>query len=58
VVSVAFLAQVDSAALHPVAKDDAEEVGWFPLDELPPLAFDHAMILARVRMRLADRRAD
>src|SRR5262249_45688691 len=31
VVSVAFLAQVDSAALRPVANDDAEEVGWFPL---------------------------
>jgi 8-oxo-dGTP diphosphatase len=58
VVSVAFLAQVDSASLRAVAKDDAEEVGWFPLDELPPLAFDHAMILARVRTRLADRKAD
>jgi ADP-ribose pyrophosphatase YjhB (NUDIX family) len=23
-----------------VAGDDADDVGWFPLDELPPLAFD------------------
>ena len=52
-VTVAHLARVDPAALKPVAADDAEEVGWFPLNDLPALAFDHAMILARVR--LADR---
>jgi 8-oxo-dGTP diphosphatase len=55
-VSVAHLAQVDPDAVKPVAADDASEVGWFPLDELPPLAFDHAMLLARVRARLEDRR--
>ena len=52
---MAYLAQVDSAVLKPVAADDAEEVGWWALDELPPLAFDHAMLLGRVRARLADR---
>jgi 8-oxo-dGTP diphosphatase len=57
-VSVAYLAQVDPNAIKPVAADDAEEVGWWPLDELPPLAFDHAMILGRVRVRLADRKPD
>ncbi len=54
-VSVAYLAQVDPGALKPVAADDADEVGWFALDALPSLAFDHAMLLARVRTRLADR---
>ena len=54
-VSVVYLAQVEPAQLKPVAADDAEAVGWFPLDELPALAFDHAMILARARTRLADR---
>ena len=54
-VSVAYLAQVDPNAIKPVAADDAEEVGWWPLDELPPLAFDHAMILGRARARLTDR---
>src|SRR5215467_14285394 len=48
-VTVAYLAQVDPAALAPVAADDAEEVGWFPLDALPKLAFDHEMLLGRVR---------
>lgn len=56
-VSVAYLAQVDPNALKPVAADDADEVGWFPLDALPPLAFDHAMLLARARARLEDRKA-
>jgi 8-oxo-dGTP diphosphatase len=54
-VSVAHLAQVDADAVKPVAADDAAEVAWFPLDELPPLAFDHAMLLARAQARLADR---
>jgi 8-oxo-dGTP diphosphatase len=58
VVSVAYLAQVDPAALKPVAADDADEVGWFLLDELPPLGFDHGMLLARARVRLADRKPD
>jgi 8-oxo-dGTP diphosphatase len=55
-VSVAHLAQVDPDAVRPVAADDASEVGWFPFDELPPLAFDHAMLLARARARLEDRK--
>jgi 8-oxo-dGTP diphosphatase len=56
-VSVAYLAQVDPGVLKPVAADDADEVGWFPLTALPPLAFDHAMLLNRVRARLTDREA-
>jgi hypothetical protein len=29
-----------------VAGDDATETRWFSLDKLPPLAFDHAVIMA------------
>jgi 8-oxo-dGTP diphosphatase len=54
-VSVVFLARVSADQLAPAAGDDAAEVGWFPLAEPPPLAFDHVDILARVRYRLADR---
>ena len=53
-VTVAYLARVEADQLQPVAADDAEEVGWFPLDDLPPLAFDHAMILDRARAQILD----
>jgi 8-oxo-dGTP diphosphatase len=35
------------------AASDASEVRWFKLKELPPLAFDHACILAVATKRLA-----
>jgi 8-oxo-dGTP diphosphatase len=54
-VSVVYLARVKADELKPVAADDADEVAWFPLDDLPALAFDHAMILARARARILDR---
>ena len=41
--SVTFIASATGA---PVASDDAADVGIFSLDELPPLAFDHAQILS------------
>ena len=50
-----YLALVSPDQLNATAGDDAAEVGWFPLAEPPPLAFDHADILTRVRHRLADR---
>ena len=43
-VSVAYLSLVD----HPIevqGLDDAANADWFPIDELPPLAFDHADIM-------------
>ena len=48
-VSVVYLIRVDPKKIKPKAGDDAKEVKWFPLDRLPPLAFDHAMILERAR---------
>lgn len=44
VISVAFLAQVPSDQT-PSAEDDAQDVGWFDLKNLPPLAFDHQQIV-------------
>ena len=55
-VSVVYLARVDVEQLKVTAGDDAADAKWHPLDKLPKLAFDHAMILDRAKTRLADRR--
>ena len=44
-VSVAYLATVD-ATIQATAADDAKEVKWFNINELPSLAFDHEIIIA------------
>jgi 8-oxo-dGTP diphosphatase len=54
-ISVAFLALMDwqeGASWQLQAGSDAAKVGWFDLDELPVLAFDHEEILAYARRRL------
>jgi 8-oxo-dGTP diphosphatase len=55
IIAVAYLARVDAAKVKPLAADDAADVGWHRLDRLPPLAFDHAQILACARKRLRAR---
>lgn len=35
------------------AGDDAAEAGWFPLADLPPMAFDHGTIVNDIKHRLA-----
>ncbi|HNS52856.1 MAG TPA: NUDIX hydrolase [Anaerolineae bacterium] len=48
-ISVTYLAVLDEEeyrSLHPKAGDDAACAGWFDLSSPPPLAFDHADILA------------
>lgn len=53
VISVAYLAVLpndhDNEA---VAASDAAEVGWFAINALPELAFDHAEIIALAHQRL------
>jgi 8-oxo-dGTP diphosphatase len=44
-ISVAHTAVVEVKDHAPVAASDAKSVRWFPVQELPPLAFDHQEIL-------------
>lgn len=46
--SIAYLALIDAAVLTP----EATTARWFPVDELPPVAFDHAQIIADGTERL------
>ena len=51
-ISVAYLARLGETTARgwrPRAGTDAAAVAWFDLDALPPLAFDHAQILAHAR---------
>lgn len=52
VVSVAYFALAPAARLAVQAGDDAAATGWFRLDALPELAFDHAEIIAAAHRRL------
>lgn len=56
VITVVYLAVVDPTKLEPRADDDAAEVGWFSLEGLPELAFDHAKILEMAKERLGTNR--
>ena len=46
-ISAVYLATGDISAFRPQAADDAADVEWFPLNDLPPLAFDHDEIIRK-----------
>ncbi|MEI7475220.1 MAG: NUDIX hydrolase [bacterium] len=44
-VSVVYYSICDGSILNPIASDDAKNLDWYNLSDLPDLAFDHDMIL-------------
>lgn len=52
VVTVAYFALVSTDAVRPHAGHDASDARWWPVYDLPPLAFDHADILSYALQRL------
>jgi 8-oxo-dGTP diphosphatase len=52
VITVAYFALVSADKIKPQAADDADEVEWFSVYKLPPLAFDHTEILHYALTRL------
>ena len=52
VISIAYFALVDSSKLKAKADSDAENAQWFKIHEIPDLAFDHTIIVAKAVKRL------
>jgi 8-oxo-dGTP diphosphatase len=52
VITVAYFALISSGRLSLVAGADAAEAGWFSVDDVPRLAFDHKRILDYALERL------
>ena len=52
VITVVYFALLDADRLQVKAADDAVDVGWFSVYNLPPLAFDHEKILQYTLSRL------
>lgn len=52
VITVAYYTVLDSP-VRVEGGDDARRAQWFPLSQLPPLAFDHAEILEKAKALLA-----
>lgn len=52
VITVVYFALLDGEQLRIKAADDAADVGWFSVYDLPPLAFDHGDILDYTLNRL------
>jgi 8-oxo-dGTP diphosphatase len=55
VITVAYFALIASDKLSLIAGADAAEAGWFPVHDLPPLAFDHQHILGYALERLRNK---
>lgn len=55
VISIAFFALVAQNKFHIVGGDDAANARWFPVDELPKLAFDHDKIIGKAKEELGRR---
>lgn len=52
VLSVSFLALVRKSDYNVIAGDDAAKAGWFNIENLPGLAFDHREIIGTAKERL------
>ncbi len=55
VITIAYFALLASEKINLQAMTDAKDVGWFNINELPDLAFDHSEILTYAKKRLENK---
>ncbi|MDA3892408.1 MAG: NUDIX hydrolase [Salinivirgaceae bacterium] len=46
-VSIVFIAEIEAELIELKAGDDAKDAEWFNINNLPPLAFDHELIIEK-----------
>ncbi|NMC98285.1 MAG: NUDIX hydrolase [Bacteroidales bacterium] len=51
-IGIAYIAAFNGN-INPKAGDDAAEIQWFPVNKLPPLAFDHSKIIIDALQKLS-----
>ena len=52
VITIAYYATINKCEVK--GSDDVREARWFPLSQIPPLAFDHAQILSNALRKLKE----
>ena len=57
VITIAYYALVRKSDYRVIAGDDAARAEWFPIQELPPIAFDHREIIKMAQGRLQEKLA-
>lgn len=55
VITVGYFSLVRKSECHAKAGDDAAKVGWFDIRKLPPLAFDHDLVIQKALDRLLEK---
>jgi len=50
-ITTVFIGFADAKTPVPEAGDDAARAEWFSLEKLPPLAFDHVMVMEMVKLK-------
>ncbi len=48
-ITTVFIGYTNEKTAAPEACDDAAKAEWFSLDKLPPLAFDHGMVMDMIK---------